>query len=167
MHFSWLELPNGFFSLFMATWRRLVLAYIHGKAAKCRNILGSKWLKSAKNKFTWCDFKRFFKPIFINFFFNFRFWSLNAIHIQKLSKSCRLKCNQSISRIFWISYFGGSLLYGPTVRSRRARTPRSSFTKSLLTAEPSAQWLSQLTPLKSLVSAIVVAKSAAVLGQAL
>ena len=41
MHFSWLELPNGFFSLFMATWRRLVLAYIHGKAAKCRNNLGS------------------------------------------------------------------------------------------------------------------------------
>ena len=91
----------------MATWRRLVLAYIHGKAAKCRNNLGSWWLKSAKNKFSLCDFTRFFKPIFIKFFFHFRFWTLHGIYIQKLSISCRPKCNQSISWIFWISFSAG------------------------------------------------------------
>jgi len=78
------------------------------------------------------------------------------------------KHNQSISRFFLNLIFWRLFTVWPNCAvAARARTPRSSFTESLLTAEPSAQWLSQLTPLKSLVSAIVVAKSAAVLGQAL
>ena len=48
---------------------------------------GSKWLKSAKFKFTWSHFANFSS----NYFYDFRFRCLNAFHIQNLSNCGRNK----------------------------------------------------------------------------
>jgi hypothetical protein len=46
-----------------------------------------KWLKPAKNKFTWCDFTNFSKSI-----------------ISNLSNCCKYKCDHSISQIFTCNF---------------------------------------------------------------
>ena len=105
MHFSWLELPNGFFSLFMATWRRLVLAYIHGKAAKCRNNLGSWWLKSAKNTFSLYVISQDFLN---QFSLNFSFISVFGHCMEFIFKNCQSLAGLSVTsrfREFFESHF--------------------------------------------------------------
>ena len=59
---------------------------------------GSKCQKSAKYKLAQGDYTRFSIEVFANSH-NFRF-RLPALHIQNLSKRCRHKYDQSISRIF-------------------------------------------------------------------
>ena len=66
---------------------------------------GPKLLKTAKIKFTWCNFS------FSADSHNFRFRSSCALHIQNLSNCCRDKYYPSISR-----FFGGFSLFGPLVR---------------------------------------------------
>ena len=66
---------------------------------------GPKLPKTAKIKFTWCDFS------FSADSHNFRFRSSCALHIQNLSNCCRNKYDPSIWR-----FFGGFSLFGPTVR---------------------------------------------------
>ena len=44
----------------------------------------SKWLKPAKNKFTWCDFTNFSKSIAADLH-HFRFQWLHALHVQNMS----------------------------------------------------------------------------------
>ena len=62
---------------------------------------GSKWLKPARNKLTWCDFTSCFSQVSANSH-NFRFRSYRALLIQNLSNRSRHKYDPSISRIFSI-----------------------------------------------------------------
>ena len=82
----------------------------------------SKQLKPTKNKLTWCDFTTFSEQVFANSL-DLRFRSFYALHIQNLLNSCQPKQNQSVSRILWISFFGGFLLFGWTVRELGCPSP--------------------------------------------
>ena len=82
----------------------------------------SKQLKPTKNKLTWCDFTTFSEQVFANSL-DLRFRSFYALHIQNLLNCCQPKQNQSVSRILWISFFGGFLLFGWTVRELGCPSP--------------------------------------------
>ena len=59
---------------------------------------GSKWLKPAKNKFTYSGITSFFIQVSVDV----RFRSLHVLHIEKLLNYCKNKYKQSIFRIFSI-----------------------------------------------------------------
>ena len=67
--------------------------------------IGSKRLKPAKNKLTWCYFTSFSMQVSADTH-DFRFWSLHVLHnIQNLSNRCRHKYGQSISLLFLSSFW--------------------------------------------------------------
>ena len=64
----------------------------------------SKWLKPAKNKFTWCDFTNFSKSISADLH-HFRFRWLHALHIQNMSNCFKHNHDQSFSGIYHIIFW--------------------------------------------------------------
>ena len=79
-----------------------------------------KWLKTAQNKFTSCDFTYFWKNSH-----HIRFLSLHLSDVQNLSKCCRHNYDQSISRIFCESYFWRIFATGRRCRRRQQMSPPS------------------------------------------
>ena len=94
---------------------------------------GSKWLKLAKNKFTWSDFTNFSKQVQ-----QIPFPVVASPHIENLSNCCRHKYDQSISRIFKNLIFGMFLTFSPNTSDQAvlfsaAKSPRSSLQPLWLT----------------------------------
>ena len=64
---------------------------------------GFKWVKYAKNQFTWCDFTSLSKQLLADLH-HFRF-RMAELHIHNLSNRCRHKHDLSISRIMKIYFW--------------------------------------------------------------
>ena len=75
---------------------------------------GSKWLKLAKNKFTWSDSTNFSKQVSGDSH-DFRFRWLRSLYIENLSNCCRHKYDQLWIHELFNQTFGRFLVFGPTV----------------------------------------------------
>ena len=74
---------------------------------------GFKWLKPAKNKLTWSDFKNLFMQVSA-YSESFCFLSFHALHIQNLSKRWGHNYFRQFHEFFNL-IFGGFLTFGTTV----------------------------------------------------